>query len=232
MNWILILVLVVLAISIIEGYRKGLLRIIYSLVSWIIVFVFVSWATPYIMHFLIENTTIYEQIEMHCEETVRQSAQEQTGIALDEKNKELSNLGVKLPENVMDNILDKATGAADEFLEESGVYTEIARGLADFLIEGISFLIALVLAGILVNIIAQLLGIVSHIPVLKGINRFLGVFAGGIYGFILVWIAFYVIALCSTSESGRVLVSYIYENPFLTFLYENNLVLTLILKHF
>lgn len=232
MNWILILVLVVLAISIIEGYRKGLLRIIYSLVSWVIVFVFVSWATPYITHFLMENTTIYERIEMHCEETVRQSAKEQTGVALEEKNREISDLGMKVPEKVMNNILDRATGAADEFLEESGVYAEIARGLAEFLTEGISFLIALVLAGILVHIIAQLLGIVSHIPILKGINRFLGVFAGGIYGFILVWIAFYVIALCSTSESGRILVSYIYENPFLTFLYENNLVLTLILKYF
>lgn len=232
MNWVLILVLLVLAFSIAQGYRKGLLRIIYSLVSWIIVLVFVAWATPYIDYFLLENTSIHEQIEMRCEETVRQSAKEMTQSELEKKNNELSDLTMNVPGSVMDNIMEKASGAADEFLEDSGIYTEIAQGLADFVTEGIAFLIALVLAWILVHIISQILGIVSHIPILKGINRFLGVFAGGIYGLILVWLAFYIIALCSASEGGRVLISYIYENPFLTFLYENNLMLTLILKYF
>ena len=52
---------------------------------------------------------------------------------------------------------------------------------------------------------------------------------GAIYGFVVVWIAFYVIALCSTSEVGGALISYIYESPFLTYIYENNLIVTLIM---
>lgn len=232
MNWVLILVLLTLAFSVIEGYRKGFLRIVYSLVSWIIVLVFVAWAAPHIDHFLLENTSIYESVEAHCEEAVRQSAKERTQTEMEGKESELSELGVKVPDSVINGILEKTSGAADEFLEESGVYEQIAQGLAGFVMEGISFVTALIFAWILVHIISQVLGIVSHIPIIKGINRLLGLFAGGIKGLLLVWLGFYIIALCSTGETGSTLVSYIHDNQFLTFLYENNLVLTMILKYF
>lgn len=48
----------------------------------------------------------------------------------------------------------------------------------------------------------------------------------------VVWIAFYVIALCSTSEVGGALISYIYESPFLTYIYENNLIVALIMMFY
>ena len=56
-----------------------------------------------------------------------------------------------------------------------------------------------------------------------------GTVAGAIYGFVVVWIVFYVIALCGTSEVGGALISYIYESPFLTYIYENNLIVALIM---
>lgn len=232
MNWVLIIVLLTLALCVIHGYCKGFLRIVYSLVAWLLALVFVSWATPYICQFLMENTGIYEAVEAHCEETIRQSAAEKLETETEGQKEEFTNLGLSLPDSVMEGILEKTSGAADTFLEESGIYTQLAEGLANFVIEGISFMGALILAWLLLHIISELLGIVSHIPILKGINRFLGIFAGAIQGFLFVWIAFYVIALCSTGEIGKGLVSYIYESSFLTFLYENNLVLAVILNIF
>ena len=44
MNWVLMLVLLVLVCCAIYGYTKGFLRIVFSLVAWVIVLVFVSWA--------------------------------------------------------------------------------------------------------------------------------------------------------------------------------------------
>ena len=52
MNWVLLLVLLILGYNIIRGYRKGFLRIVYSLVSWVIVLTFVTVATPYINTYL------------------------------------------------------------------------------------------------------------------------------------------------------------------------------------
>lgn len=63
MNWLLVVVLAVLALCIMNGYHKGFLRMVYSLVSWIVVLVFVTWATPYINSYIKENTGIYQEIE-------------------------------------------------------------------------------------------------------------------------------------------------------------------------
>lgn len=203
----------------------------YSLVSWFVVLVFVIWSKPYINSFLLENTTLYEKIEVHCEEKIRENAEGKTGEVLTDKSSELAELGIKLPDAMLGNLIEKTAGTADELLQFSGMYTQMAKAMAGFVVEGISFLIALIAAWIVVHMISQMLGIVSKIPILSGANRFFGLFAGGVYGLVLVWIAFYIIALCSTSEFGRAIISYIYESDLLKFLYENNIVLTVMLHY-
>lgn len=242
MNWVLAAVLAILVVSAIIGYCKGMLRIIYSMAAWIAVLAFVVWSIPHINHYLRENTLIYEKIEAYCEEMVRHSANEELEQAGQDKSDELTEqlnenemlekLGIGVPASVLEGIFETASGAAGTLMEQSGIYAAIAAGLADFILEGISFFAALIAAWILVHIISQLLGIVSHIPIIKGTNRCLGMFAGAVYGLLLVWLAFFVVALGSAGETGQLIVSYIYDSPFLTFLYENNLVLTLILKFF
>lgn len=236
MNWVLIIVLLTLAFGVLHGYHKGFLRIAYSLVAWLLALAFVSWMTPYVNQFLLENTGIYEKVEADCEEWVRQSAAERIEAETDQMSsetrdgrQELADLGLKLPDTLLDGILEKTAGAADDFMEQTGIYTQIAQGLAEIVVQGIAFVAALILAGILLGIIQKLLGIVSRIPILKGVNRVLGTFAGAVQALLVIWIVFYIIALCGAGETGRVLVAYIYESPFLTFLYENNLVLTFIL---
>ena len=116
---------------------------------------------------------------------------------------------------------------ADTVLAETGVYAGIAQSLAGFIVQGIAFVTVLILSWILVHVISALLGIVSHIPILKGVNRFTGMLAGLMQGLLIVWIAFYIVALCSAGETGRVIVSYINQSAFLKELYENNILLSL-----
>lgn len=52
MNILEIIVLIIIAICVYRGYRIGFLRVIYSLVSWILVLAFVTWATPYLTDYL------------------------------------------------------------------------------------------------------------------------------------------------------------------------------------
>lgn len=231
MNWVLILVLLILLYHIIHGYHKGFLRIVYSLAAWIVVLAFVIWSKPYINNFFMEHTTLNEKMEGHFEEKIRENAEGKTEEEMISQGDALTALGIHLPDAAMERLVEMTTKAADELLESSGVYAQMAKGMANFIVEGISFIIALIGAWFVVHIISQILGIVSKIPVLKGVNRFFGLFAGGFYGLILVWVAFYIVAICSTSEMGTVIISYIHESEFLEFLYENNLVLTIILHY-
>lgn len=233
MNWVLIVVMFLLIWEMMRGYRRGLLRTIYSLVSWVIVLVIVTLATPHIDAYLIEHTTLYDKIETYCETSARKNAQNKIEQQVTDGSGEdpIAELGIKLPEGVWNDVLEKTGNVADEFLETSGVYNEVAKGVAGFIVEGISFFIALVIARIIVHLISRFLGVVSRIPVIRGINKTLGIFAGAIYGLILVWIAFYLVALGSASELGGMIISYIYQNPLLTFLYENNFVITIIMQY-
>ena len=206
MNWLLIIIVLLLALCVVNGYRKGFLRMMYSMVSWVIMFALVTWATPYINTFLRDNTSIYQTIAVYC-----------------------TKLGVKLPDSVMNNISEKTADLAGEALDASGIYAQVSVGMADFILNGISFFIAFAVGMIVLHFFSGILGIVSRIPIIRGINKYLGTVAGAIYGFVVVWIAFYVIALCSTSEVGGALISYIYESPFLTYIYENNLIVALIM---
>lgn len=233
MNWVLIVVLLILGYNIMRGYRKGFLRIVYSMVSWIIVLTFVTAATPYINAYLMEHTALYEQIEQKCSEQIRKSAEERSGSVQEKSGidqQELSQLGIMLPDSVVNDIVEKTGDMAGQIIEQSGVYDEIAKQVAEFVVEGISFLIALTIAWTIVHVIARVLGIVSRIPILSGVNRTLGVFAGGVYGLILIWIGFYIIAVTSTSEIGSALVTYIYQSNLLKYLYENNVILTIVMN--
>ncbi len=242
MNLAMIFVITTLAVSALAGYRKGFLRIIYSLVSWIIVMAFVSRATPYIQAYLMERTPVYEILQKQCGDalgfTDMQTGMGSAGSDIpvsaekDAFRAELAGLGIRLPEAVEDRIFENIVNAADSFLAGSGIYEEITGGLAYFAVEGIAFLTALVSAWLFVHVISRLLGIASHIPVVKGVNRIIGLFAGGLYGMLIVWIAFYLVTLCSASELGRLVISDIYKNSFLTYIYENNIIFLLILKYF
>ena len=177
MNWVLLLVLLILGYNIIRGYRKGFLRIVYSLVSWVIVLTFVTVATPYINTYLMEHTTLYEKIEQQCSEQIKRSVEEKQRSIQNESspdNQKLSQFGIMLPDSVVNDIFEKTGNMAGEIIEQSGLYDEIAKQIAEFVVEGIAFLIALVAAWTIVHVIARALRIVSRIPVLSGVNRTLG----------------------------------------------------------
>ena len=81
------------------------LRLHKGIVAWVIVLVFVSWATPHVSQWIQENTTIYEKIEAACEESVRRAAQGKMEEGAVEQYGEAGELGLDLPESVMAQIV-------------------------------------------------------------------------------------------------------------------------------
>lgn len=228
MNWLLIVVLVIIILSTYHGYRKGFLRMVYSLVAWIFICVFVSWTIPYIADYLTKQTEIPERIQAECVERLKSTA----GEKIEEEGEGAGNtiaeeLGINLPDSILEKLQEQTAGVAGELLEQSGIYDGIAETLTQFIVKGIAFFIALIIAGILSWGIQRLLGFVSDIPVIHGVNQGLGTMVGALYGLIFIWIGMYLIALCCTSEVGKLLYSYIQENRLLAALYENNPIFSL-----
>ncbi len=217
MNWLLIIVLAILLFCAVRGWRRGFLRILYSLVSIILLMGLMAYATPHISNFVKENTGIYMSIQERCTEAVRERAE--TGI--ENAAEEAAVAGISLPNKVSSYIM----GTGEDVLENSGVYDAIGGKAADWLLSGIAFFLALILSLIIVNAIGRILDIANKIPIIKGINRTLGIFAGLFQGFIIIWLAFLFLALLAGTSIGEMCIRFIDENFFLKYLYYHNTLL-------
>ena len=52
MNWLLVLTVLFVAANIVWGFYRGFLRVLYSMVAWIVILVAVSWLSPYVANYL------------------------------------------------------------------------------------------------------------------------------------------------------------------------------------
>ena len=235
MIWVLILVIAILAGYTIAGYTKGFVKIVYSLISWILILVVVTVASPQIENYLKNNTGIYEKVVEHCEENIREKTlrqlekEEGKGVTTLTDNELLAKLMERLPAEAIEKVMGEASDAADRFMEEQGVYSALAISAADLIMRGISFLLSLILGVIVSILIQKLLGFISKLPLIGFAASICGLAAGAISGLILVWVLLFLVALMSTTNFGSTVISYIYENDFLIWLYENNILISILI---
>lgn len=215
MNWLLLVVAGLILFCAVRGWRRGLLRILYSLVSVVLLIGLISYATPYISSYIKNNTGIYTALEQRCVQSFRERGQSSVSQSVS-GNTDVA--GVSLPEQVTSYITD----SGNNLLDQSGIYEALGQKMADWILAGISYFVALLLAGLIVSMIGRSLRIINRIPVLKGVNRTLGIFAGAFQGLIIVWLLFLLLTLFAGSELGRQCIAQIDQSKILSYLYYNN----------
>mgnify|MGYP000088468168 FL=1 len=238
MNWLLIIVILVLAGNIVWGFSRGFLRVIYSMLAWIAILVFVTWATPYVANVLTEKTNIDNRIESNLDEKLHELVIGDTNGQKEDREPDTQNPGqgkknyrdlqMKLPDAVTNKLFD-TNKIADQILEGSGAYDVVAGRATDLVMRVISFVLVLLITVISFHLLSVVLKVVEKLPLIGGINRLLGLFAGLVKGILIIWLAFAIIAMAGTTDIGIALISYIYESPLLIWAYENNFVLTLLM---
>ena len=202
MNWLLILVICIIAWNVVRGYSRGLLRIVYSLVSWIVVIGASSVAAPYVRDYISQNT----QLETIIYEKVQQQVAANGIVASGEYD------------------------IANVLLQKTGVYNEIATQITSAIMSGLSFFAVMFVLGIIAFFARRLIWGIEKVPVVSTINRIAGFGIGLIKGMVIVWVVLAIIGLCSTGGLGESVSPYISDSSFLYYLYENNPIMTFILK--
>ncbi len=232
MNWLLIIIAGVLLLCVLHGYRKGFLRILFSLVSLALSIAFVAIATPYICDFLENHTKLQAAIEEKCISHMEASADKTMEETLSDKEQSFQDAGIALPDGIWEKILGQGIGTANTALKESGLYESIAETVAHFVINGIAFFLALLIASVFVFIIGRMLGVVGRMPVIRDVNHVLGGITGFVQGMIIIWLILYLIAVGCTSSLGQTAIACIGQSKILTWLYNNNPLLYLIMIYF
>lgn len=236
MNWLLIIVLIILAAFIWEGYHKGFIRIVFSLVAFLLTFSLATAMTPQAVTYIEEETTIADQVTDKCLAYIEKKGQEkidtEAEIQKEEAEEQAKEAGIELPSGWMDKIMDAGSDEAGEMLEESGVYQAMAEKMAHFIVSGLTFFILLILITLILNLIIRGLDIVAKLPGLKGVNHLLGMLAGFLKGIFIIWLLMFLLSIFATGSFGLLMTDYINRSKFLSFLYEFNPVLWILLNIF
>ena len=102
------------------------------------------------------------------------------------------------------------------FGEYVGAY--MAKVIADF----VGFLLTLLIVTIVVRTIVYMLGLISDLPVIGGLNRIAGGVLGMATGVIIIWLILIVVTLLYTTSIGKICFENIADSQILTFLYDHN----------
>lgn len=246
MNLLMIVVLVIFALFIFIGYKRGLFRSVFKLAITIVSMVVAYLLAPLVTDFVINNTTMDDKVDEKVYEVIRTIAQNRlkdemlsysgdmdsevleqlTDIALSVEPTRSQQIDIiqriHLPQFLSDAIIANNNEEVRQELGADGFYEYLACYIGKMIINAIAFAVTFVLVLIIANIVYFAAGIVSKLPIIGGIDRFGGIAFGIIEALLVVWIMFIVITIFANTSFGSDLFNQINDNGFLSFLYDKN----------
>ncbi len=224
MNWLFWVVVAFIAYHVIDGLRRGFIRKVVSALSLVITLVLVTYLTPHITEFIQNHTSLHENLQEKCSEIFFNDQYDEE-IKTDQV---LIIENMELPENIKEMLLENNNTEAYDLLEVSGFHEYVGAYLAGLIINALAYLISFVVVWTAIRAILLAMDIVTRLPILHGINRLAGGALGIVHGVVLVWIAFLLVTILCNGELGKQFFALIHDNPFLMFLYNQNVIMKIV----
>lgn len=222
-NFLLVAVLAVFFFCMVQGYNKGFLRIIVSLIGTILIIGAVIFVSPYISDFLINKSSAYDSVKITMMDVFKEDNSKLDNS--DPINQQLTIESYNVPE-ILKNALIKNNNA-DVYKELMvNIFEDYVSGyLARLIIKGLSFVGIYLILKIVLWLALKSVDIISKIPVIKGFNKFLGLIVGFINALIIVWLFFIVIVVFMGNDAGAKLMEEVYKSKILLFLFNENVLM-------
>lgn len=233
MNVLLMGILGLCIVCMIYGYVKGFIRIVISLVAVAATLILVGMFVPTVTDMIVEYTPLDEAIELQFTTAMfgddiyveTESAQEE--LALSEQISLIE--AAEIPDFLKEAALDNNN---DEIYEQLGVTTfmeYIGQYLAKWVINVLAYIITFLIVWCVVSIFVFSLDVIAGLPVLHGINRMIGTVLGLGFALVVVWVGFLGLSIIYASEIGQMCYEWIAESALLTYLYDVNPIIEMLL---
>lgn len=250
MNLLEIIIIAVIVLLAVSGFRKGFVKKLAAMVSLVLSVVLVSALLPYITEFLKNDTPVYSYITEQCrnviaEQAVRSMTSGGQGSGSDNGGSESSQnpegqLGrieqtemieqLPLPETLKDLLLEYNNEEGYKGLNVSTFQDYIVNFIATGILNVLAFLVSILVVQFLLWAVFTALNIVSHIPVIGFVNHVAGLLLGLLQALFLLWAAFLILSLASGTQTGMAIMDMVEKSEFLSKLYESNLFLNIALR--
>ena len=182
-------VILIFALCIYFGYRRGLVLSLYSVCGWVLSLFLAQLIYPYVNRFL-QASFVYDLVYGLVE----------ANLGLDEliaeksvsvQNELINQLN--LPSFITSILQSGNNPVLYELFEASNIAEYIYAYLTVIFINVLSIILCFIIMSIVLRAVLRSLNIVTHLPVIHTLNRLGGIVAGALQGLIIVWISVLVI---------------------------------------
>lgn len=222
MNWILYVVIGIIVMLGLIGYRKGLVKMVFSLTSTIIAILLAAFLSPVVAQIIKSNDKIVDFLDEKVSILVDFSEEDSKETKASKQEDLIESL--PLPESIKQSLAEDNTEEEYEAMQVEDFEGYVCRRITNVIINAISFIIVLIIAIVALWFVCSTLNILAKLPLLRQLNTTAGLGVGLAEGVLLVWILFAVLTMFVGTKFGREAMELIGENRFLDFLYKNNLV--------
>lgn len=223
-NWLPAVTGIYLLGMVLYGHYKGFIRLAVSMLALILSLTIVRASLPAVTGYLKENTGLQQMISENMKKSI---GLEQKAPLTDDESETpsvqrtiIENLN--LPQGVKTTLLENNNSEMYRSLGVSAFTDYIGSFMADIILNYAGFAILFAAVYLALKIVVRWLDIISHLPILSGINKITGALLGGVEGLAFVWLACMVITVFSTTAWGLEIFRQIEASKWLTYLYTRN----------
>ena len=224
-NLILIGIVAFLALMTFVGYKRGLVKSIFQLLSVVIVLVLVTLLTP-VATKLIEKSPIQGYVHEKAQEFVEKNITEKIegsaiiGLGEKEQLKLIDNLSV--PNSIKTQLIENNNESGYKELEVTNFEEYVVEIISNYIVSSIAFVILFIIIFIAVRVAIVLLDVITKLPILNLFNKGGGALFGFAEGVVVLWIICIIATAFSSTQWAQELFKTINDNPLLALIYDNN----------
>ncbi len=177
-----------------------------------------------------------EQLESYRDQFIQQyaarylSGGQSSGGEIDNVTQNELIRSLPLPQVLRDQLLENNTSEGYRKLGVSTFLDYIVHFSATIILNAVSFIVAFLLVQVVLRIVIAALDVLSRAPVIGMVNRVAGLLLGLLQMLALLWIFFMAVSAASATETGLYLMSMVQESPVLSWLYDSNLFMRIVLQ--
>ena len=208
-----ILLILVIAFSAFIGYKKGFVKVIVKLGTFLIALVLAFLLQSSVAKFIGEDIGFKNTIST----TVQNKLSDYAKSKEDDKKTDIK---------MLEKTIDEINTAAEE--KKAEVIQKWANNIADFILKGLSFIIIFFTVAIVMGILSLILNTVVKLPVLNTLNGVLGLGSAVILMVFRIMILLTIIYFMSPLEIVEPVINYINTSCITKLLYENNIIVSIL----
>lgn len=209
-----------------KGFSRGLVKEIISFISVFAAMALVWVVNPHVEEFLENNTGVYPYIEEQINDSFEKNfpeihQQEEQDDYVEE---------LQLPQFLKKNILQNNNAETYKIMSVYSFGDYIKEYLIKVLKSIVSFLLSFILIIVLLKVSGSILEILVSFPVLKQTNKIAGAVLGGGKCLVFIWVLLMAFTVCAQTEWGKMGIELIEKDLIMKSLYDNNLLMKLLLE--